>query len=323
VSFEALRKAARRAALGKRDREEVARFLCDLEPEVLQLERELKEGSWRPGAYRTFTINDPKERTISAAPFRDRVVHHAVCAALGPVIERRLIDDTFACRKGKGTLGALRRAQLFARRHGYSLNLDISRFFDSVDHSILKKILRSVVKDQSFLSLLDTIVESGGIEGRGLPIGNLTSQWFANLYLDGLDHFVKETLRVPGYVRYMDDLLLFAGSKARLRKAYRAVQEWLASERGLQLKERVARLAPTYEGLPFLGWQVYPGQLRRRRESLRRSVRRLRWREAQWQSGQLSTEKLVQAHSSVYAHLSCGGTLGLRRRLAARARADP
>ncbi|MEW6742100.1 MAG: RNA-directed DNA polymerase [Planctomycetota bacterium] len=323
VSFQALHAAALRAAQGKKDREEVARFFFDLEPELVRLERELRHGTWRPAPFRTFTVYDPKERTISAAPFRDRVVHHAVCAVLAPLIERRLIHDTYACRMGKGTGAALARVRHYARRFPFFLKLDVEKFFPSVDQSILKRVLRSIVKDVPFLKLLDLIIDDGGEDAVGLPIGNLTSQWFANLYLDGFDHFVKEVMGIRGYLRYMDDLVLLGTYKRDLRGAEQRVSEWLERERRLVLKERATMLGRTQDGVPFLGWRVYPGILRRQRESLKRSVRRLRLREAQWRAGRLSPAKLVQAVQSVYAHTECGGALGLRRRLAGLARADP
>lgn len=214
IGLENLLAAARRAARGKRGQAGVARFLADREPLCLALQRDLETGTYRPGEPTTFTILDPKERLISAAPFRDRVLHHALMAVLEPVFERRMVFESFACRKRKGTHAALAHARGLVRRFGWLLKLDVAKCFDSLDHEVVLGAVARVVKDRRVLAVLETIVRSSGGAapdgGRvGLPIGNLTSQWLANLVLDGLDHHVKEVLRVPGYVRYMDDFGLF------------------------------------------------------------------------------------------------------------------
>lgn len=210
VSFANLTRAARRAALGKCEVAGVARFLADLEPNVLRLQRELEAGEWRPGQAFTFEIHDPKTRTITAAPFRDRVVHHALIDVLEPHLERRMVHESFACRRGKGTHTALRHARSLVRRHRWFLKLDVRKCFASLDHSVVCLAFARVLKDRRALDLIECIVRSGGKDGVGLPIGNLTSQWACNLVLDQLDHQVKEHLCIPGYVRYMDDFVLFA-----------------------------------------------------------------------------------------------------------------
>jgi retron-type reverse transcriptase len=187
-SFAAILAAARRAARGKKRRPEVARFLWNLEAEVIALQAELSTGVWRPGPSRRFVIHDPKEREITAAPFRDRVVHHAICAAVGPVLERAAIEHSYACRPRKGVRAAVRQCQQFCRGRRYFLKCDVRGFYSSVDHAVLMRLLRRVVKDRPMLDLLGLIVDTGGVVsgagvsgvggtgGRGLPIGNLTSQ---------------------------------------------------------------------------------------------------------------------------------------------------
>ncbi|MCP3915281.1 MAG: NACHT domain-containing protein [bacterium] len=178
VSFENLRLAALRAARGKHRVAGVARFLADLELEVLALQRELRSGTWRPGRPTTFRIHDPKERTITAAPFRERVVHHALMDVLEPVLERRMVHVSFACRRGKGTHAALAHARQLVRRHGWFLELDIARCFDSLDHGVVLRCLRRAVKDRAVLELADTIVTTG--RGVGLPIGSLCAPRIAS-----------------------------------------------------------------------------------------------------------------------------------------------
>ena len=233
-SFENLAAAAREALLGKRGRHAGARFFADWEREVVRLERALREGTYRPGAYFYFTITEPKERVVAAAPFRDRVLHHALVRVIEPFFEPRFIEDSYACRKGKGTHAGMRRALGFAKRFPWAMKCDIRRYFPSIDHGVLRERIARVIGDPQVLGLVDAILAShmertplrwpGGGElfdavlcPQGLPIGNLTSQFFANVYLDGFDHFVKQELRVKGYVRYVDDFLLYGASRAEVR----------------------------------------------------------------------------------------------------------
>jgi len=315
VSFAALRAAALRASRGKRQAASVARFLERLEPEVLRIQRELDADTWRPGDVERFEIHDPKRRTITAVPFEDRVVHHALIEPLESVFERRMITDSFACRKGKGTHAALDRVQRLARRHAVFLKLDVAAFFDSVSHDVVRTTLVRIVKDRRVLRLCDRILRGPAERqhGVGLPIGSLTSQWFANLVLDRLDHHVKENLRAPGFVRYMDDMVLFADEKATLHAAHAEVSTFLRDELKLRLKNRATVLAPVQEGIPFLGWRVHRGLRRVRPENLRRYRWRLRWRRWQWERGDIDDDRFRQSVASVLAHLGHGDTRALRR----------
>lgn len=227
IEFENLWKASRQAQQGKRFRESILAFNHDLEQNLLQLQEELRTKTYQPGAYHTFEITDPKPRLISAAPYRDRVVHHALCNVIVPLMERSFIDDSYANRVGYGTHRALKRFIQFARSSRYVLQCDIQKYFPSIDHVILKDKIRHKLKCQETLWLIDSIIDNGKVQNpilnyfpgdtlltplerpMGLPIGNLTSQFFANVYLNGLDHFVKESLQVSKYLRYVDDFLLF------------------------------------------------------------------------------------------------------------------
>ena len=219
-------RAARRAVKGKRKKPGAASFFANLERELLALERQLRDGDYRPGRYAAFEVNDPKRRIVSAAPFRDRVVHHALCTVVEPIFEVGFIDHTFANRVGKGTHRAIEAYERYRDRYDHVLRCDIYRYFPAIDHAILKSDFRRRVSCPSTLALLDLIVDGSNpqepvhlyFDGddlfspfrrrRGLPIGNLTSQFFANLYLDRFDHFATEVLRAP-YVRYVDDFALF------------------------------------------------------------------------------------------------------------------
>ena len=213
-SFENLLNAAQKAQRGKRFQAEVARFNFHLEKELYHLQAELQTQTYRPGEYREFYIYEPKLRKISAAPYRDRVVHHALCNVIEPIFERTFIFDSYACRKDKGTHKAVDRFTEFSRKNTYVLKCDIRKYFPSIDHEILKTRFRRKIRDAQVLWLLDLIVDSSNpqeyvheyFQGddlltslnrrRGIPIGNLTSQFFANIYLNGFDHFVKEDLKL-------------------------------------------------------------------------------------------------------------------------------
>ncbi len=206
ASFAALRAAALRAVLGKRRKPGAAAFMANLERELLRLERELIDGSYRPGRYTVIEVTAPKPRRVSAAPFRDRVVHHAVHAVIGPLFERGFVFDSYANRTGKGSHAAVDRYERFRDRFRHVLRCDIYRYFPAIDHAILKADLRRRIACEPTLRLLDAIVDGSNAQEpvdlhypgddllapldrrRGLPIGNLTSQFFAILYLDGFDH---------------------------------------------------------------------------------------------------------------------------------------
>ena len=316
-SFERLAQAARRASRGKRRQAAVARFLERVEPETLALQRELDAGTWRPGHASRFEIHDPKRRVITVVPFRDRVVHHAVMAPLEPVFERRMIASSYACRRGKGTHAALRHARKLLCRHRYFLKLDVAAFFPSLEHEVVRETLGRIVKDRRVLELLDRILagpEEASEDPRGLPIGSLTSQWLANLVLDRLDHQVKEVLRIRGYVRYMDDIALFANEKTALWDAHAAIDAFLSNDLRLALKTKATQLAPAGEGLPYLGWRLHRGTVRVRPENLRRYRWRLRLRRWEWRQGRWPADRYRQAVASLYAHVAHGSTLALRQR---------
>ena len=248
VAWDNLWAAYRQAARGKRARDSTARFEHRLADRLLELQDELQTRRYRPGLYRHFFIHEGKRRKISAAPFRDRVVHHALCNAIEPAFEHRFIVDSYANRVGKGTHRAVDRLQQFARRYRYVLRLDIVKHFPSLDHAILRERLAEVIGDDEILWLVDTILASGvgvldeeysmvwfpgddllaACRPRGLPIGNLTSQFWSNGYLDPFDHFVERELRCPVYVRYVDDFALFGDSKRELWGWKRAIVERLA-----------------------------------------------------------------------------------------------
>lgn len=331
-AFENLYHAYRAARQGKRGTAPVADFEREQERELLQLQAELLGEAYTPGPYHSFYIHEPKRRLISAAPFRDRVAHHALCNVIEPIWERRFIFDSYANRVGKGTHRALDRCQQFARRYRYVLQCDLRQFFPSIDHQILRATLARRIHDDAVLCLCDRILLSGaGVlseeydmvwfpgddllavgRPRGLPIGNLTSQFWANVYLDAFDHFVKRELKCPGYLRYVDDFLLFGDDRAELRHWRAAVDDRLA---GLRLAVHVTRaqVYPTRIGVPFLGFRVYPTHRRLKRRNGIAFQQRLRQMLAQLARGRITLNHLYAAARGWANHARYGDTYGLRR----------
>lgn len=324
VSFANLLEAAHKAARGKRERPNVLTFFRELEDNLFALREELLERTYRPGRYHTFSIYRPKARMISAAPFRDRVVHHALMNVIGPLLERGFIWDSYANRLGKGTHRAIRRFQWFQRRQAYVLQCDIKKYFPSIDHDILKAMIHRRIADASTLWLIDQIVDASNDQvfvcdyfhgddlfaptarRRGLPIGNLTSQFFANLYLTPFDHFVNEDLGCGAYVRYVDDFALFANSKHRLQEWRRVIANFLDSYR-LRLHPRRVQISSCHVGKRFLGQILYRSHRRLPGENVRRFRRRLR----AWE--RFPPENLAQRIASWIGHAEQADTRGLLR----------
>ena len=306
--------AYRKAAKGKRSLENVARFEYHLEDNLVALHVELRNGTYRPGEYTNFYIHEPKRRLISAAPFCDRVVHHALCNLIEPPFERSFIYDSYANRVGKGTHRARERAQHFARRYRYVLPLDIVQFFPDIDHEMLKIELFRKVKDNKMRSLIELILESGeevhglrAIRPKGLPIGNLTSQFWANVHMNPIDHFIKRTLQCPGYIRYVDDLLLFSDSKEELHIWHERVTEAL-SRRYMTLHGG-AHPRPVTEGIPFLGFVIYADRVRLKQRKgvyYRRKLKHL------LASG-VDDQTLLASVEGWINHTRYGNTAGLRK----------
>lgn len=264
-----------KAAKGKRQKISVKAYGADLPVRILRLRETMLEGRVRLGRYHFFMVHDPKLRRICAASFEEKIIHHAVMNVCKQYFERNLIYDTYATRDGKGVYAALDRARQGLRRHAYVAKLDVRKYFDTIAHDVLKAQLRRLFKDATLLDLLDGIVDSYAVEpGRGVPIGNLTSQYFANLYLSGLDHHVKEVMRVPVYVRYMDDMLLFGDSKAQVRAHVAEVERFVSDRLRLQLKPAV--LSACRRGVSFLGYNLFPHKVLLNRRSKLRFRHKLR-----------------------------------------------
>ena len=331
-SWDNLLLAYRKASRGKRGQANVAAFEHHLEDNLLQLQAELQTQSYQPGPYTNFYIHEPKRRLISAAPFRDRVVHHALCNLIEPGFERSFIADSYANRVGKGTHRALNRAQTFARRYRYVLPCDVAQFFPAIDHAILKEILARKITEPAILGLIDRILASGegvlaeayemrwfpgddllaATRPRGLPIGNLTSQFWANCYLNSFDHFVKRTLRCPAFLRYVDDFLLFGNDKQALWAWRQAVIERLAALR-LTLHVERTQPRPVDEGFSFLGFIIWPQRRRLKRRKGIYFQRKLRRLMIAYQAGQIPLAQVTASAQGWVNHVRYGNTVGLRK----------
>jgi len=300
----------------KKDSPDVHQFFYDLESEVIRLETELVEGDYMPRPYSTFWVRDPKLRRICCLPFRDRVIHHAVCRVLGPCFEACSISDSFACRPEKGTHRAITKAQQYSRSFDFFLKLDIRKFFDSVDQETLKNLLDRKFTEYPLRRLLHSIIDApvpGLPTGKGQAIGNLTSQFYANFYLTPMDHFVKQRLHVRGYLRYMDDFILFSDSKGLLHGWHAEIQDYVREVLNLELKSRATILAPVSEGIPFLGKRIFPNLIRLDRRSRRRFIRLWKKREQAFEIGDISEDDFLRSANSLIGHAQGANTKELRR----------
>lgn len=332
IDYSNLLSSARKAQKGKKFRDSVLKFNYNLENELFQLKKELETHTYQPGAYRTFTILEPKPRVISAAPYRDRIVHHAIHNIVQPIFEKTFIFDSYANRVGFGTHRGLRRFTEFARSSTYILQCDIKKYFASIDHEILKNLIRHKIKCTDTLWLLDKVIDNSNPQElvieyfpgddlltpterrRGLPIGNLTSQFLANVYLNELDHFVKRQLKVEKYVRYVDDFALFGDDKQTLAQHHLAIAEHLTNLR-LKLHPIKTQLFATKQGANFLGFRILSDRIRVRTENLKRSRRRLQRMQLQSVQGQITPEQVSQSLQSWVAHLKHGNTWRLRQKI--------
>ncbi|MGH1351221.1 MAG: reverse transcriptase domain-containing protein [Methyloligellaceae bacterium] len=329
ANFRALRRAARKAVKGKRKKPGAAAFFANLEKELVRLERELNARTYRPGNYVTILIHDPKKRMVSAAPFRDRVLHHALCSVVEPIFEQSFISNSFANRKGKGTHRAIDAYERYRNRYKYVLRCDIFRYFPAIDHEILKSLFRRRIACKDTLWLLDLIVERSNRQEpvnlyfpgddlfspqkrhRGLPIGNLTSQFFANLYLDRFDHFATEGLQAP-YVRYVDDFALFGDAPDQLENWKQRITVHLQGRR-LKLHSKKTYIQSTDVPATFLGFELYPGNMRRLPEdNVRRFRNRLRGMRDRLRAGTVAQEEVERRVQAWVAHAENADTWRLR-----------
>ncbi len=319
VSFENLHNAFYQVLKGKRAKPIAGNIFKNLEAELLNLQDELVSGSYIPGSYNSFWINEPKKRLISAAPIRDRIVHHALMNVLEPVFEKRFIYDSYACRKNKGTHKALEKFIKWSRNSKFVLKMDIKKFFPSIDHEILKNTIVRFVKDRKTINLIHLIIDCSNkqeevveyFEGdtiftpierkKGLLIGNLTSQWLGNLYLDPMDHFIKEKLKIRKFVRYVDDFVCFSDSKEQLKDALSEIAGFLVAYR-LKMHSGKSRIMQLKEGIEFLGFIIRPDSIRLKPQNLKLLKKRMENQKNLLEKGIITQEKINNSILSWKAH---------------------
>lgn len=305
ISYENLRLAWLKARKGKTSKKSVINFSRNVNQNLKSVYDRMICEPPVFSSYVQFKVFDPKERIISVVPFSDRVIHHAIINVLEPVFERQFIFHTYACRKNKGTHSAARYALRLAHKYKYFLKLDVRKYFDSINHEILKEQLSRIIKDKKCLELLFSLIESySANEGvsfgaSGLPIGNLTSQFFANLYLSPLDHFILENLKPCGYVRYMDDIVIFENSFGRLKTIFVQIERFCTERLELFFKPPV--FGRCNSGIPFLGWRITSNGVRILRKTRRRMNRKLLLIQNDYELGLCSEEKACDRANSVYS----------------------
>jgi RNA-directed DNA polymerase len=332
VSFENVFLAFRKAIRGKGYRPYTLYFIQNLEHNLIELQHSLKTRNYRPGGYRTFFIHEPKRRMISEAPFTDRIVHHCLINVIGPIFEATFIRQSYANQIGKGTHRAIREVQNAMRLHRFVLHCDIRKYFPSIDHQILKGLIRRKIKDPEMLWLTDLIIDSSNPQEpvidcflgddllaphdrrKGLPIGNLTSQFFANVYLNGFDHFVKEKLGCRFYARYVDDMIVVDSDKDYLWEVCREMGRYLETLR-LRLHPGKCHIRPVAVGLRFLGQRIYPNLRLLPKSNVRRFMQRLWKFHHLYAAGAVSLDQIRPSVQSWLGHAKQAHTLALRQSL--------
>lgn len=316
--YEAFLLAQRR----KRSKADVLDFEQNLESNLWDIQSDLIYKTYQPGKYKTFYVYDPKVRLIMAAPFRDRVVHHALCNIIEPIFERRFIDTSYACRVGKGVDAGVDKATEYlrseTRKHGavYCLKGDVRKYFQSIDKRILRDIVFTKIRCRETRWLITAILSS--TEGRvGIPVGNLTSQLFANVYLNELDHFVKEQLHARCYVRYMDDFVILHEDKKYLHTLWRAIEEYLGDNLHLELNRKTA-VFPARHGIDFLGYRIFPGHKLLRKRYIKRTKRMIKHFEKEYRDGNMQLEYIRQVLASWIGRAERANVPYLREEIAKR-----
>lgn len=281
-----------KASKAKRTKPDVIEFENNLDENIKLLQGQILTSNVNVGNYTYFKIFDPKERTICAASFPERVLHHALMNICHPYFEKQLIYHTYATRIGKGTYKALDTAKIYVKKYNYCVKLDVRKYFDSISHQILSYKLNKVFKDKKLNFIFSEIIKSYHVsENKGIPIGNLTSQYFANYYLSAADRFAKEKLKIPAYIRYMDDILLFANDKNELKLKCNEFIDYVSVTCNLNFKPMV--LTQTKKGVSYLGYRLFPYNIKLNKSSKKRFKEKLNH-----YNNLLSTAKWTQAEYS-------------------------
>lgn len=325
-SFHRLLEAHVKARKGKGSKNEIILFELELNFNIMQIKTELENKSYKISGYNHFKVYEPKEREIMSLSYRDRVVQHCLCDnVIEPYFDKRLDYDNAACRKGKGTHFALNRLKRFLHEaynkwgcDYYILKCDIRKYFYNINHDILKNILYSHIEDEGIKWLLDVIIDS--TPGKtGLPIGNMTSQWFAVIYLDIMDRFIRTELKIPYYTRYMDDFVLIHKDKLYLKECRRRLEKFLANELELELNEKT-QIFPVKNGIDYLGFHSYLTETGRvirkiRRNSKSKMNKKIKKFNKLYHENKITYEEIRQSTAAWIGHAKHGNTYNLRKNI--------
>jgi retron-type reverse transcriptase len=318
--YENIYRAYLLARRNKRYHGDVLAFTADLGGNLACLQKRLMTKTYKTGAYKHFTVQEPKMRQVAALPFADRVVHHALCNIIEPVFERVFIHDSYACRIGKGVLSGVKRTTQFLRAvtrecpPAYCLKCDISKYFPSIDHETLKQIIRKKISCRDTLWLISEIIDSTGAQ-KGIPIGNLTSQLFANIYLNELDHYMKDGLGVRYYVRYMDDFIILDPRKSYLHDLLDKIAMFLREKLKLSLNRKTQIFPVKQRAIDFLGYRIWPDHRLLRKRNVKRMKRKIKAMMKGYAEGRIHIEDLRAIVMSWLGHAKHADTWRLRKRV--------
>ena len=323
-SYKNLELAFKKARKGKTLKLYVIQFESELEKNLRQLQVELQAQTYKPRPLETFILRDPKTRKISKSDFRDRVIHHAVCNIIEPFFEKSFITDSYANRKGKGTFKAIERFEYFARkvsrgftRTSYVLKADIRHYFDTVDHKILCSILEKKIKDKKAMWLIKVILKNHKTQrqGKGMPLGNLTSQFFANVFLNELDQFVKHKLKAEHYIRYVDDFVILHHNKNILYDFKKEIESFCTKSLALQLHPDKSKVLNLENGVGFLGFRLYQHHKRIKKKNVKRFEKKMIRQRKWFNQEKIAREKIVESFEGWLAHVSHANTFKYRKHL--------
>ncbi|MBU1027836.1 MAG: reverse transcriptase/maturase family protein [Nanoarchaeota archaeon] len=330
-SYKNLELAFRKASKGKNSKFYVIEFRKNLKQNILDLKKELEWETYRPSPLTKFTIRDPKTRLIRKSKFKDRIIHHAIVNILDPIYEPRFISDNFANRINKGTIAAIHRFDLFKRKaskngeltknslnnnmvKGYVFKADMKKFFDSVDQHKLIEILRRKIKDEKVIWLITKILKNFDNKVKGMPLGNMTSQFFANVYLNDLDQFIKNRLKAKYYLRYVDDFVVLHQDKNILKEYRNKIEKYLKNLR-IELHLDKSKIFPLYKGVDFLGFKIFYYYKRVRKRNVNHFRKRLEKLSKAYKKGDVSKEKILKSAQGWFAYIMWGNTHKLRQKL--------
>lgn len=320
ADYDSVQKAYYKARKRKRYRKDVLEFTKDKEENLERIRKDIQELSYHPGEYRYFKIYEPKERLIMALPFYDRIVQHAVNNVLEPIFEKRFICHSYACRKRKGVHAASEQLKnwlyTWQKFHPdeplYAIKADIHHYFQSINHEVLKKEIGKVIKDKGVLALIGKIIDHNGKmpDGMGIPVGNLTSQLFANIYLNKLDQYVKHTLGIEKYIRYMDDFIILSSDKDKLREWLQDITKFLGDELLLSLNPKTTILS-VKNGVDFVGYKHRTTHKKIRPGSIKRIKRKIK----KFKIGNITKEHLIKSMASWTGHAGHADSYNLQKKI--------